>query len=245
MIFGIIVALNVAFLLLIFAAFRKRVKILEAESPQGANPQRGPDQKISKLREEISALKEESARKSKQVEELRENAKRRMRKNAQKETQEEVSNMTQSSPQSSNFDVALKTVQQQAAQSHQEELKQLKERYDEKISKLQTQLGVRKQSIEKNKKKLNEELMASAEGLPEDVIQEMGRLIKRSEHAEKLFSATRGKLQMSQERFSEMQKRYFGVCRELALATGQNLEITDLEARDQAENILDASEKGA
>jgi hypothetical protein len=199
------------------------------------------DNRLSELRTELSALKQDNARKAKQLEELRENSKRRMRK---EETQPVNTETVTPAPAGQSFDLALKTVQQQADQSYQEQLAGVKAKYDERIAKLEAQLGERKQRIDKAKKNLPETLMGLVEGMPEEVVLEMGKLIKKADHAEKLFAATRGKLQMSQERFAEMQKRYFGVCRELALATGQNLTLGDEEARDKAEDLLDVSDKG-
>ncbi len=235
MILAIILFFNVAILALMALAIKRRNSV----GVQPAKPNQ--DNKLSELRSELSALKQDNARKAKQIEELRESTKRRMRK---EETGPVTTQTVTSAPAEQSFDLALKTVQQQAEQNFGEQLAQAKARFDEKVAKLEAQLGERKQRIEKSKKNLPEALMGLVDGMPEEVVLEMGKLIKKADHAEKLFAATRGKLQMSQERFAEMQKRYFGVCRELALATGQNLTLGDEEARDKAEDLLDVSDKG-
>ncbi|MES2504229.1 MAG: hypothetical protein V4534_05050 [Myxococcota bacterium] len=237
----IIVVLNAAVLALIALAVNRRTKSLSAEATGARGAKQITDQKYTQLRSELSALKEDNSRKAKQLDELREIAKRRLKKEASPMTTENLP--AAFSPQTPSFDVALKTVQQQAEQAHEEELAKLKAHYEDRLAKLEAQVTQRKQSIDKNKKSLASQLTANVDGLSEDVIMEMGRLLKRSEHAEKLFAATRGKLQMSQERFSEMQKRYFGVCRELALATGNSLGISDEDFRNQAEDLLNISEK--
>ena len=242
----IILVMNAAILALIALVINRRSQTLSLETTSAKNAKQAAEQKFAQAKSELTLLKEENLKKTKQLEELREISKRRLKKDSQKDNSEEVLAMTENliSSTSPNFDLALKTVQQQADQAHQEELATLKSHYEERVLKLESQLGQRKQTVEKNKKNLSANLIANVEGLPEEAILEMGRLIKRSEHAEKLFAATRGKLQMSQERFSEMQKRYFGVCRELALATGQNLGISDEEIRNQAEDLLAVSDRG-
>lgn len=244
MILMIVLVLNIALLTLIFLVSNRRFGNLNTELANARVAKKLAEEKFSSFRQELSVLKEENAKKTKQLEELRDNAKRRLRKDAQKQDMTEIENMTESSNPTPSFDLALKTVQQQAQEAHQEELNKLKAHYQERVAKLENQLGQRKQNAEKSKKSLEDKLIAPVEGLPEDVILELGRFQRKAEHAEKLLAATRGKLQMSQERFSEMQKRYFGVCRELALASGQALGASDEEIRNQAEDLVAVTEKG-
>ncbi len=239
----IILVLNVAFLALIFRVSSQASKNFKSELDGAKSAKQIAEEKLAGFRQELSALKEDNARKNRQLEEMRDISKRRLRKDAQKQDGTEIEPMTQTSTAPS-FDLALKTVQQQAEEAHQEELAKLKTHYQERIVKLEAQIGQRKQNAEKSKKSLEGNVLTNIESLPEDAVLEMGRLLRKSEHAEKLLAATRGKLQMSQERFSEMQKRYFGVCRELALASGQALAATDEEVRNQAEDLVAVTEKG-
>ncbi|MDA0712637.1 MAG: hypothetical protein O2897_01445 [bacterium] len=71
----------------------------------------------------------------------------------------------------------------------------------------------------------------------------MAKMLRKLDNYEKMYGVTQGKLQMSQERFSEMQKRYFAVCRELALAVGSDEKTDDVEARNIAENIIITSDE--
>ena len=244
----IILALNLALLAVIFLVVNQRSKVLAQELEAAQSIKQAAEEKQASLKQELSSLKEDNSRKTKQLEEMREISKRRLRKDAQKgeimtETSETQAQATPS------FELALKTVQQQAGEAHQEELVKLKAHYQEKIAKLEAQIGQRQQTLEKSKKTLSSEspVLANVESLSEEAVLEIGRLLRKAEHAEKLLGATKGKLQMSQERFSEMQKRYFGVCRELALASGQalTLGVADEAIRNQAEDLLTVTEQGA
>jgi uncharacterized membrane-anchored protein YjiN (DUF445 family) len=240
----IILVLNAALLALIFQVSNQRAKNLNAELVHARTTQQNVENKLATLKQELSSLKEDNAKKNKQLEEMRDISKRRLRKDAQKQDMTENETMTQTNSAPS-FELALQTVQQQAEEAHKEELAKMKAHYQERIAKLEAQIGQRKQNADKSKKSLEGNVQVAVESLPEEVVLEMGRLLKKSEHAEKLLGATRGKLQMSQERFAEMQKRYFGVCRELALASGQALAMTDEEIRNQAEDLVEVTEKGA
>ncbi|MEI6790155.1 MAG: hypothetical protein WCK42_03120 [Myxococcaceae bacterium] len=238
----IVLALNAALVAVIFLIANQRSKSLQLDLENAKGAKQTAEEKYANFRQELSALKEDNSKKNKQLEEMREISKRRLRKDAQKS--ETMTETTENQIETPSFELALKTVQQQAEAVHQEELAKLKEHYQERIAKLEAQIGQRKQNADKSKKSLEGNVLIQVESLPEEAVLEMGRLFRKSDHAEKLLGATRGKLQMSQERFAEMQKRYFGVCRELALASGQALTGTDVEIRNQAEDLLLVTEQG-
>ncbi|MEI6806750.1 MAG: hypothetical protein WCK49_09645 [Myxococcaceae bacterium] len=244
MILTIVLLLNIALLALIFMISNQRFKNFKSELASAKSARQVAEEKYANFRQELTSLKEEHSKKNKQLEELREISKRRLKKDAQRQDMTETETMTQTTPAMPSFDLALKTLQQQADEAHQEELAKQKAYYQERIAKLEAQIGQRKQNAEKSKKSLEGNVLTQVESLSEDAVLEMGRLLRKAEHAEKLLGATRGKLQMSQERFSEMQKRYFGVCRELALASGQALAISDEEIRNQAEDLVAVTEQG-
>ncbi|MBH1988955.1 MAG: hypothetical protein I8H75_05160 [Myxococcaceae bacterium] len=242
---AIILSLNIAFFVMIAVIANRRSKNGQTELGSIRVTKKLMEDKVANFRAELALLKEENVKKTKQLEELRDNAKRRLRKEGRKQDIEETDGMLDNQEQTPSFDLALKTVQQQAEEAHQVELGKLKAHYQERIAKLENQVGQRKQNVEKSKKNLENAIVVPVEDLPEEVALEMGRMQRKAEHAEKLLAATRGKLQMSQERFSEMQKRYFGVCRELALASGQALGTSDEEVRVQAEDLVALAEKEA
>ncbi|MEM7494780.1 MAG: hypothetical protein AAF471_01275 [Myxococcota bacterium] len=64
-----------------------------------------------------------------------------------------------------------------------------------------------------------EALPPELQQLPETLLPQVARVYRKAEQNEQLLALGRGKLQLAQERLGELQKRYFSVCRELALAT--------------------------
>lgn len=59
--------------------------------------------------------------------------------------------------------------------------------------------------------------------LAPEVVGELRRFYKRATNYEKLYAITRGKLEAIGDKHEEMQRRYFAVCRELAVAAGRKL----------------------
>lgn len=76
------------------------------------------------------------------------------------------------------------------------------------------------------------------ESLEPGVLNELARLHRKAQQNERLHSAAQGKIKMGQERLGELQRRYYAVCRELALAVGDKKEVTDDEARSAAEGVI-------
>ncbi|MBN2361089.1 MAG: hypothetical protein JXR83_16660, partial [Deltaproteobacteria bacterium] len=68
---------------------------------------------------------------------------------------------------------------------------------------------------------------------------------KRASNYEKLYAVTRGKLEAVTDRQEEMQRRYYAVCRELAVAAGRRLDAGqtgDEEAAKVAHEVVSAAE---
>jgi len=59
--------------------------------------------------------------------------------------------------------------------------------------------------------------------LAPEVVDELRRFYKRASNYEKLYTVTHGKLEAISDRHEEMQRRYYAVCRELAVAAGRSL----------------------
>lgn len=62
--------------------------------------------------------------------------------------------------------------------------------------------------------------------LPSNVVMEMIKFYKRAKQYERLYGLTRGKVQLAQERYFDLQRRYFAVCRELALMAGKKIDFS-------------------
>jgi hypothetical protein len=78
-----------------------------------------------------------------------------------------------------------------------------------------------------------------------EVVDELRRFFKRAQNAEKLQLVTDGQLEVARDKSEELQRRYFAVCRELALVAvnqGKPQDIADAEAARLAMDIVKASE---
>jgi len=59
--------------------------------------------------------------------------------------------------------------------------------------------------------------------VPAPVVQELSRYYRKGDEFERLYNMSQGKIQLANDRFQELQKKYFAVCRELAVvAEGAN-----------------------
>jgi hypothetical protein len=74
--------------------------------------------------------------------------------------------------------------------------------------------------------------------LPDEAACEFARVFRKAEQHERLHGIARAKLHLAQEKFTDLQKRYFSVCRELAVAVGNQNDIEPTAARDIAEKIV-------
>lgn len=74
--------------------------------------------------------------------------------------------------------------------------------------------------------------------LPDEAASEFARVYRKAEQHERLHGIARAKLHLAQEKFTELQKRYFSVCRELAVLAGNKDDIEPKTAREIAEKIV-------
>jgi DNA repair exonuclease SbcCD ATPase subunit len=216
------------------------------------------EEKFSSIKKEYSSMKEDLSKKSKLLEEARDLSKRRLRKEGIKANSEADSNTDSVvDPEIERLRSALEAMKSQLssmqAQNNLEtnrarveskaEFEQELSLHKEEISKLNEQLGRRKQEADKQKRTLKQSLPAiDIDSLSEDTAKEIVRLLRKSENYEKMYAASQGKLQLSIERFTEIQKRYFAVCRELALAVGGEPNANEEQSRNIAEDIVAASD---
>lgn len=78
-------------------------------------------------------------------------------------------------------------------------------------------------------------------GLPVEAVQELARYFRKGEEFERLYNVSQGQIQLAQDRYMELQRRYFAVCRELAVAAGTKPGSDD-EARKTAEGVVSGTE---
>src|SRR5260221_13993756 len=88
-----------------------------------------------------------------------------------------------------------------------------------KIAELQEELKKQKRLLRPEGNKID------LKTLPDEAAGEFARVYRKAEHHERLHGIARAKLHLAQEKFTDLQKRYFAVCRELAVAVGKNESI--------------------
>jgi len=233
---------------------RMRAAIEKYKSIQGGVTNQ--DSKLGALRQEIGTLKEELTKRNRALEEARENARKKLRREGQKSDEPAAAASTENTELErlrqalkameaqvntvkQDGDKAATTVKTQLEQDHARQVQELKDQ----VKALKQEVAQRGESRKKAAKMAG--VVANLETLPPDVVSEFARLARKAEQHEKLHSLAQGKFQLAQERFTELQKRYFAVCRELALAIGRDGSITDQEARDSAEELVKTADIAA
>lgn len=210
------------------------------------------EDKLTMLRKELSATKEDLMKKSKLLDEAREIGRKKMKKEAIQAGREQEVEIAQTDVEVDRLKRALHAMEAQL-QSFQSDAErrvaaardEAKSHFDrqlqagrDEIKRLESQLGKRQHETSKKKQGLEQTLPTiDVAAWSDDTVNEVARLLRKAEQLEKMNGVTHGKLQMAQERFSELQRRYFAVCRELAIAAGKEPEVSDQQARDVAEAI--------
>ena len=107
------------------------------------------------------------------------------------------------------------------------------------IAGLKKQIDDLKEELKKQKRLMRPEgVKVDLKTLPDEAAAEFARVFRKAEQHERLHGVARAKLHLAQEKFTELQKRYFSVCRELALLAGNEEEIEPIKARDIAEKMV-------
>jgi chromosome segregation ATPase len=214
--------------------------------------------KLNATRQELTALKEDNQRKSKSLEEARENAKKKLRKDAQKGDAESAIETNSGDSEVDRLKRTLGAMESQIrsmrddAQRAEQALKASIEsehaketvRLKNAIEGLEDQVEHAKGESNKRRQNVAKQMTTPVDltALPTEVVGELSRLFRKNEQHEKMHGILQGKYQLAQERYQELQRRYFAVCRELALVALPQSESTDEEAQKLAESVVQASD---
>lgn len=130
-------------------------------------------------------------------------------------------------------DIVRAKLSSELAHKEQEKDKQIDE-LKKKISDLQEELKKQKRLLRPEGNKID------LKSLPDEAAGEFARVFRKAEQHERLHGIARAKLHLAQEKFTELQKRYFSVCRELALLAGANgkADVEPTAAREIAEKLV-------
>jgi DNA repair exonuclease SbcCD ATPase subunit len=212
------------------------------------------EEKVSSSRHELKKSKEDLEREKKALQEARELNKKKLRRetktgpNEMDIPQSEVA-MTKALEDSQKAILALETQieNMKKDQSHQEEA--FRARMSQELTDKEQKAGNEIEELRKKISELQEELkkqkrLMRPEGhkidlkaLSDEAASEFARVFRKAEQHERLHGIARAKLHLAQEKFTELQKRYFNVCRELAVLSGKG-DMKPAEARDIAEKIV-------
>ncbi len=109
-----------------------------------------------------------------------------------------------------------------------------------KLDEMRNQIEQLKAELKKKQEKKTEipSVAIDLKTLAPEVVQEMARLYRRGEDFERLYHVGQGQVALLQDRLQELRRRYLSVCRELAVASGANSEISENNAREQVESVL-------
>jgi chromosome segregation ATPase len=255
---NVILLLATALALLFAFVIAGKVRTATEKASAADAARQAQEGKLSALRQELANLKEDNQRKMKALEEARENAKKRLRKDAQKGEGEPSSDGNASDSEVDRLKRTLSAMESQIrgmkedadrgaqaikAAAEAESQRELAKMQDA-IEKLEDQLAQAKGESNRRRQTLSKQLAAPVDltALPTEVVGELSRLFRKTEQHEKMHGILQGKYQLAQERYQELQRRYFAVCRELALVAVPNSQSSDEEAQQLAESVVQASD---
>ena len=213
------------------------------------------ENKIETSRDELRRSKEELERERVALREARDLNKKKLRRQSIAEldqlTSPHEAEMTNKAVEDSHLAIhALEAQIEQLKKDQGQHEEALRTRMNEEIEKKQQEKGSEIEDLKKKIAELHEELkkqkrLMRPEGnkidlktLPDEAASEFARVYRKAEQHERLHGIARAKLHLAQEKFTELQKRYFSVCRELAVSAGNKENIDPKAAREVAEKIV-------
>lgn len=226
------------------------------------------DDRLEALRKELGNAKEELQKKTKALETAKDEARKKARREGKKAKAEEQARDKADAPrtddgndaESKRLKKALAAVEQQLATLRAEADTEKAQAVEEAKAELASALADSQEKAEASQQRLDE-LRATIKrkedsrpavpgssldlkALPKEAVEELARYYRKGEEFERLYGVSQGKLLLSQERQQELQRRYYAVCRELALLAGSSASEnpSDEEAREIAETVVNQSD---
>ncbi len=195
--------------------------------------------KLGNLREEVKKTKDELDKGKTELKDARELYKKKFKRQSQTEEPNSGSeiSMTTKALEDSYKAISAMEMQMDKLKEEQEQEKNVllseiedkakknQTEKDEEISTLKKKLEYSEEEIKRQKRLMRPEgHKIDLKELSDEAASEFARLYRKAEQHERLHGITNAKLHLAQEKFAELQKKYFSICRELALASGQQQE---------------------
>lgn len=246
-----------------FAVVLMKLRDAQRRLAESRSTSTGHEDKLEGLRKELGSVKEELQRKAKALEEAREEARKRARREGKKaKAEDEKDAEPKDDPRDAEIarlKKAIGAVEQQLSQVKASADKELKAARDEARAELEGDLKAKADEVVALKRtldELRESIKRKAEerpnvpgttldlkALPAEAVQELARYFRKAEEFERLYAIAQGKVQLASERQQELQRRYYAVCRELAVAAGNDAGSSDEEVRKLAESLVAKSDE--
>jgi hypothetical protein len=252
--------------------------ITTSSSKRAADVVGALEKKLADAKTEAQAAREKLASKQKEVDDLREQAKAKARREGKKDSRDTDDNAAKSKgPDPRDVEIQslrkgmaglesqLNTLKREAAArdasssetsnktaAEIEGAKKSAEGEREKRRALEDELGSLKRTIDELRGALKKAdarpdvpgTALNLKELPTPAVQELSRFFRKGEEFERLYTVAQSQLQLEKDRYLELQRRYFAVCRELAVQAGLPANTPEAELQKKAEAVVDgAAEK--
>ncbi|GEM_PF-879388 len=226
------------------------------------------EKRLATAQEELNGVREELKRRQAALEDLRERAAKQKKKELREPQKAGTPAPGAASPDPTmmaRFQAAVEVAERRAVAAEKELEAKLSEARDAVRRELQADVEELKRRLKGAERKAEEKPAAVEEKvearvervhipaaridvtkLDPTVVDELRRFYKRAVNSEKLLAAADSKLELVVDKLEETQKRYFAVCRELALVAvnkDKPQDVSDAEAARLAQEMVVASEE--
>lgn len=238
----------VAFVFMLMLQQTRRSKAVQVQLANSSEEQR---QKLKQAQKEIQKLRNDLGKRSSDLKEARDLVRKKSKTNASLGESKKIEAATPASNDVSELKMTIKTLQQQVEQVQASSEAEYGAAYASKEKELSAQIATLTAELKKQKKemdvlqgKANTISLLGGESidlteLNPAVVNELARLSRKAKQNERLAAMSQNKVQLANEKYQEIQRRYFAVCRELALASTEgSTELSDTDARAQAEKVI-------
>lgn len=204
------------------------------------------EHRIESSKDELKKQKDELERKKSELDDIREQNRKKLKRFKELENsnnQNEAVMSDQLLEENRKTIAALEAALENLKQSFEQEKSKLKEEVlktkENEASELKSEIERLKEDLKKQKRLIRPQgLKIELTSLSDEAASEFARLFRSAEQHKKLYGISKAKLHLAQEKFTTLQRRYFEVCRELALAMGSNESTDPVKARDFAEEVV-------
>ena len=232
------------------------------------------EQKLAEVRTELAASKEKALARQKELDELKEQAKLKAKREGKKEQSAAMTESKGPDPRdieiqslrkgmgalesqlnslkrdTASRDAADTSVSQRSA-AEVEGAKKAVESEREQRERIADENGSLKRTIEELRAAIKKvdarpDVPGTAldlKALAPPVVQELARFFRKGEEFERLYVVAQSQLQLEKDRTLEIQRRYFAVCRELAVVAGSPVNASEADAVKRAEAVVDGDVK--